>query len=374
MAATVDWEVARRVAGRVASDDHFAGSYLATSLERDMLELTAQAEKLVEAETGLVSLAGPARAKVTDRMGWVDANLASFDRLLRPLLQKFEKEPSDGEPGALGQLWAPVANAIRPVTSAVGPKVAGTEVGALLGWMSGRVLGQYDLLVIEDERPEEQDLVYYVGPNVLSLEKRYGFPPQEFRLWIAIHECTHRAQFTGVEWLRPHFLSLVQELLEAVDPDPKRMAETLKAAVEAKRSGQQGLLDNGGLGALFASPEQKVIMEKMSGLMSLLEGHGDIVMDRAGKDLIPSQPRFARVLSQRRSNSSGPAKLIQRMLGLEAKMAQYAEGEDFVKAVETAGGMDLFNKVWEGPEMLPTLAEIRDPQLWIDRVNASAAA
>ena len=88
----------------------------------------------------------------------------------------------------------------------VAQKVAGAEVGALLGWMSTRVLGQYDLLVVEDESPEDQDIVYYVGPNVLALEKRFAFPPREFRLWLALHEVTHRAQFTGIPWLRTHYL------------------------------------------------------------------------------------------------------------------------------------------------------------------------
>src|SRR5207302_5379346 len=127
-------------------------------------------------ETGLRSLAGPARARVTDRRGWIRANLASFRRLLRPLTERLGDRLGAGA-------MAPVART-----------VAGAEVGALLGWMSTRVLGQYDVLITETEHPEEQDLVYYVGPNVLGLEKRFGFPPREFRLWLALHEVTHRAQ------------------------------------------------------------------------------------------------------------------------------------------------------------------------------------
>ncbi len=365
MSATVDWALARRIADRVASDDDFAGSYLAKSLEPDLLELTAQAEELVAAETGLPSLAGPARAKVTDRIGWVDANLASFDRLMRPLIGRLDEEA--GEPGPIGKFFAPVSDA-------VGPKVAAAEVGGLLGWMSGRVIGQYDLLIVEDERPEEQDWVYYVGPNVLNLEKKYGFPPREFRLWIALHECTHRAQFTGVPWLRPYFLSLVHELLDAVDPDPMQLLEKLKEIKAGRADGTGPTLKDGGLSTLLASPEQRKTLDKMSGLMSLLEGHGDIVMDRAGEGLIPSQPRFARVMSQRRSNASGPAKFMQRLLGFEAKLAQYEEGESFIHAVEAAGGRELFDQVWVKAENLPTIDEIRDPDLWIDRMATGVAA
>jgi coenzyme F420 biosynthesis associated uncharacterized protein len=248
--------------------------------------------------------------------------------------------------------------------------VAGAEMGALLGWMSTRVIGQYDLLIIEDERPEDQDWVYYVAPNVLGLEKRYGFPPNEFRLWIALHECTHRAQFTAVPWLRPYFLSLVNELLDSVDPDPERVFKAVKQAIDARRNGTKGTLD-GGLSTLLASDEQKMVLDKITGLMSLLEGHGDITMDRAGEHLIPSQPRFARVMSQRRSSASGPSKFFQKLLGFEAKLAQYAEGEKFVNAVETTGGRELFDQVWTGAEMLPNIEEIRDPARWIARVDAS---
>ncbi len=368
MSVSVDWDVARRVAAKVGKDDPFAGSPLAASLEPDLLELTAQAEKLVEEETGLVSLAGPARAKVTDRPGWVDANLASFDRLTRPLLEKLSEVDENEEPGRLSQLTAPLTAPFSQKFDelGVGPKFAALEVGALLGWMSGRVIGQYDLLIVEDERPEEQDWVYYVGPNVLNLEKNFGFPPREFRLWIAIHECTHRAQFTAVPWLRPYFLSLVEELMNEVDPDAGHLLDVVKDAIEKKRSGG-GPVAEGGLSQLMATDAQKVTLDKVSGLMSLLEGHGDTVMDRAGRDLIPSQPRFARVMSQRRSSANGLNKIMQRMLGFEAKLAQYEEGEKFIHAVEAAGGKPLFDKVWEGAEMLPTIDEIRDPQQWISR-------
>ncbi len=406
MNAEVDWEFARSVAGRVAGREPFSDSYHGESLDADLLELTAQAEELVELETGLVSAAGSAKAKVTDRMGWIDANLASFDRLLRPLLGRIdEAAEANGEPGdpdgedgdgradtalgralaPLGEVLAPLGTALAPVgaavgdalgqvSGAVGPKVAGAEVGALLGWMSGRVLGQYDLLIIEDERPEDQDWVYYVGPNVLSLEKRYGFPPREFRLWIAVHECTHRAQFTGVPWLRPYFLSLVNELLDTVDPDPKRLVDAVRDSMNDRRAGNGPSLKDGGISVLFASPEQRETMDKVTGLMSLLEGHGDITMDRAAEHLIPSQQRFARVMSQRRQNASGVAKMVQRLTGMEAKMAQYQEGEDFVHAVEAAGGPELFNQVWTEPETLPTIAEIRSPDLWVDRLRARNTA
>jgi coenzyme F420 biosynthesis associated uncharacterized protein len=353
-AAPIDWALAERIATRVAGSEPFAGSYHYQSLVPDFAELTVEAEALVTAETGLVSAAGPARARVTDRAGWVRANIASFQRLLRPLTDRVGEKMGNGP-------FAPVAR-----------KAAGAEVGALLGWMSTRVLGQYDLLVVEDESPEDQDLVYYVGPNVLGLEKRFAFPPREFRLWLALHEVTHRAQFTGVPWLRPHFLGLVDQTLGAVDPDPTRLIHAFGRIADGLRHGHNPLAD-GGLAHLLATPEQAEALQQVAGMMSLLEGHGDVTMDRAGADRIPSAERFSRVLRQRRKAVSPAIRLLQQLLGLEAKMNQYEQGERFIAAVEGVGGPELLNSAFEEPMNLPTLAEIRAPERWVARMRATPA-
>ena len=350
MPDAVAWDLAERVAVRVAGREPFSQSYHYASLEPDFAELTADAEELVAQATGLRSMAGPARARVTDRAGWVQANIASFRRLLRPLTEKF------GDRINANPVMAPVTRAL-----------AGAEVGAMLGWMATRVLGQYDLLIVEDERPEDQDIVYFVGPNVLGLEKRFAFPPREFRLWLALHEVTHRTQFTGVPWLRGHFLSLVERVLGDVDPDPRRFLEAMRRAVDEMRAGRNPL-DEGGLVSLIASPGQQQALQEIGGMMSLLEGHGDVTMDRAGADRIPSAARFGRVLRQRRAAVAGPARVLQKLVGLEAKLNQYEQGEKFVNAVEQVGGPELLHRVWDAPGMLPTLAEIREPSSWITRV------
>jgi coenzyme F420 biosynthesis associated uncharacterized protein len=353
-AGPVDWNLAERVAVRAAGREPFAESYLSQSLQGDFDEATAEAEELVAAATGLRSLSGPARARVTDRAGWVHANVASFQRLLRPITDKL----GDRVGGSL--------------TGGVARRAAGLEVGLLLGWMSGRVLGQYDLLVVDDPADAaDQDLVYYVGPNVLALEKRFAFPPKEFRLWLALHEVTHRAQFTGVPWLREHYLGLIQQTLDSVDPDPKRFLDALARVVADLRAGRKPL-DDGGIATLLASPEQRVVLDKVGGLMSLLEGHGDVTMDRAGADRIASAHRFARVLRERRASAGVAAKVIQRLIGIEAKINQYAQGERFIAEVERlGGGPEALEPVWRGASWLPTLAEIREPEEWLSRVRLS---
>jgi coenzyme F420 biosynthesis associated uncharacterized protein len=355
LGAAVDWSLAEKVAVRAAGREPFAESYHYASLAADFEELTALAEEQVAAATGLRSTAGPARARLTDRQGWVRANIASFGRLLRPITERLEANIA-------GNPFAPVAS-----------RVAGAEMGMVLGWMSTRVLGQYDLLVIEDEDPHDQDIVYYVGPNVIGLEKRFAFPPREFRHWLALHEVTHRAQFTGIPWMREHFLGLVKQTVSAVDPDPKRFLDALGRAAAELRSGRNPL-DDGGVMAVLATPEQRAVLDQVAGLMSLLEGHGDVTMDRAGADQIPSAERFGAVLRQRRAQANPAVKLLQKLIGLEAKMKQYEQGERFIEVVEREGGTELLDRAWVAPENLPTIAEIRDPEAWITRVGPTVAA
>ena len=352
MSGAVDWGVAERIAVRASGREPFAQSYHYASLQPDFDRLTSRAEELVAEETGLRSLAGPARARVTDRAGWIAANISSFQRLLGPLLDRFEDRATSSR--------------VSPFTT----RIAGAELGLVLGWMSGRVLGQYDLLIVEEENPQDQDIVYYVGPNVLALEKQNAFPPEQFRMWLALHEVTHRAQFTGVPWLREHFIGLVHKTIASVDPDPARLTDSLAKIAAAVRSGEKPLA-SGGLVNLMAGPEQRAVLDQVSGMMSLLEGHGDVTMDRAGKGLVPSADRFGKVLRQRRESARGFARLLQQLIGLEAKLNQYAQGEAFIAAVERSGGQALLDRAWEAPANLPSLVEIREPHRWIERMGAT---
>jgi len=353
----VDWDLAQRVAFRVAErgTQPDLRSPAVRSIGRDFTEATEQAERLVAEATGL-EVASKARAMVVDRRSWIRANVASFQRLLRPLTDRMAENTD--ESGPMGEITR---------------MMSGAEVGALLGWMSTRVLGQYDLLIIEDDKPDDQDMVYYVGPNIAVLERRHGFPTREFRLWLALHETTHRAQFMGIPWLRRHFLGLVDEALDVVDPDPGRMMEAARRLMEARRNGED-LFRQGGLTALLAPESQRGVLDKLSGMMSLLEGHGDVTMDRAGADRLSESARFGRVLRARRSSARGLNKLLQRLVGIEAKLYQYQAGEAFIAAVERVESAAFVERAWEAPDCLPDMAEIKSPKLWIDRMNARAAA
>ena len=348
----VDWALAERVAVRLAAR-HTDAVPTAPDPTPDFERLGVVAEALVADHTGLVSAHGPARIRVVDRAGWIAANIGSFRRLLAPLLQKYAESfgvDGQGQGAAL----------------AVARRIAGVELGFLLGWMSGRVLGQYDLLVVDDE--SDQDVVYVVGPNLVSLERRFGFPPEEFRLWLALHELTHRAQFTGIPWMRAYFLEQVGAALSLANPDPGALFRRLRDAL-IDREDTQLRLREGGLPAVFASPEQRAALGRIGGLMALLEGHGDVTMNRAGANLVPSAERFSRVLQARRRQTN----VLQRLTGIAAKLDQYAAGERFIAAIEADGGPRAVDRCWTGPDALPTMEEIRDPQRWIDRSVATTS-
>jgi coenzyme F420 biosynthesis associated uncharacterized protein len=359
----VAWETAERVAGWVGNRSRQPAPYRPDVLGRDFEELTEQAEELVAASTGLRSSSGPARARVTDRAGWVHANIASFQRLIGPHLEKLD-------PGRLAT-GNPLTERFAGPLASAGRAVTGAQMGVVLGWLSTRVLGQYDLLLTE-EAVEDQDLVYFVGPNIVALEQLHDFDPREFRLWLALHEVTHRCQFTAIPWMRDYFVKLVEEGIGSLDPDPSRLAEALRRMAEEIRAGRNPLRENGALG-LVATPEQLEGLHRIQALMSLLEGHGDVTMDRAGAAAIPSAARFSEVLRQRRNQTRGPARLLQQLIGLEAKLRQYEEGEKFIAAVEGSGGPELLEHAWRGPEWLPSLIEIRNPDAWISRVGTPAA-
>ena len=344
----VDWHLAKRLARRVAGRDPLERSYLFASLQADFEEATVRAEALVGEFTGLTAPDDPARALVLDRQGWVDANVASFRRTLEPFTRRVGERMAKSS-------FAPV-----------GRSVAGAEMGVLLGFLAQRVLGQYDLLVPEEG--ENSDAVYYVGPNILSLEKRFGFRPGDFRLWIALHEVTHRAQFRAVPWMKGYFLSLVEGSLSMIEPDPKRLVRALERAAESARRGRNPL-DDGGLVGLFATDEQRVVIDQVQALMSLLEGHGNVVMDRLGERHVRGVERMSNVLKARRA-AGGVAGQMRKLFGIEMKMRQYEVGERFITAVEERQSLAALDVAWRSPDHLPTLPELEDPDSWLDRVGA----
>ena len=351
-AQPVDWAFAARVGHRVAGREPLADSYHHQSLVSDFALVTAEAAGLVAEFTGLAFPPHEA-GLVVDRQEWVTLNLASFRHLLDPLTRRLaERLPTNALAG-------------------INRRVAGAETGALLGFFAQRVLGQYDLVGAETGGPAQaaSGRVYYVGPNVLSLEKRFGFRPREFRRWIALHEVTHLIQFTGVPWLRGYFFELVDASLGLLDPDPKRLAGIVRHVVDEVRAGRNPL-DEGGVVGLLATPEQRQLLRRVQALMALLEGHGNFVMNRLGREHVAGHDRMSEVLRARRT-AGGWSGRVQRVVGLEMKLRQYEVGESFLNAVEERAGLGILSELWTGPEALPDLDELGHPERWCARVGLS---
>jgi coenzyme F420 biosynthesis associated uncharacterized protein len=346
----VDWDVAVATATRLVRPGPSVSYEEAAAVVADLRQLADQAERHVRAFTGIGSDTVHQPVAVVDRPGWIRGNVDGFRTVLEPLIQALvERHGAPSGPGFL---------------TAIGSRVTGAQVGAILAYLASRVLGQYELFLPPGEGDGRLTLV---APNVVAVERMLSVDPHDFRLWVCLHEVTHRTQFTAVPWLRRHVLSEVTAYVEASDLDPMALLGRLR---DAAGEVTEALRGRGGLSLIEAvqTPQQRLVLDRLTALMSLVEGHGEYVMDGVGPDVVPTVAEIRRKFDQRR-HSVGPVdRVIRRLFGLDLKMRQYAEGEQFVRAVVEAVGMAGFNHVWDGPQQLPTLAEIRQPAAWMDRV------
>ncbi|AOT60231.1 hypothetical protein A4G23_03098 [Streptomyces rubrolavendulae] len=303
---------------------------------------------------------------VVDRAGWVRANVAGFRELLKPLLEKMSERRSASPGGA--------------VLGAVGGKVTGVELGMLLSFLASRVLGQYETFApATRELPAGENgggRLLLVAPNIVHVERELAVDPHDFRLWVSLHEETHRTQFTAVPWLRDHLRSEIQAFLAATDMDPMTVLERLRDAVQSFTGARpEAEEDEPGrsLVELVQTPEQREILGRLTAVMSLLEGHADFVMDGVGPQVVPSVAEIREKFQQRRARGASRLDMaLRKLLGLDAKLRQYRDGERFVSAVVEQVGMDGFNRVWTSPNTLPTKAEIAKPADWVARVHRKA--
>jgi len=340
----VDWDLAVRIGSRFAGDGPSLPRDEAAAVVEELRAGANRSTGLVREFTGLVADNHSAPVLVVDRAGWVQANADAFATLLEPIVDKLtDKKPPSG------------------ITAAVGSRITGAEVGGVLGFLASKVLGQFDPFFAPDGR------LLLVAPNIVHVEREIEADPHDFRLWVCLHEETHRVQFTAVPWMREHLFSEIGKFADTMEPSGiledglTRVMEGLKNA----RSGGGSLLD------VVGTPEQKELLDGLTGVMSLLEGHADVVMDGVGPTVIPSVAKIRARFNERRKGVGVLDRLLRRVLGLDAKMAQYRDGAKFVRAVVDKAGMSGFNVVWESPEHLPSKTEIADPDAWMARVLAT---
>jgi coenzyme F420 biosynthesis associated uncharacterized protein len=344
--AMIDWDLAVRVGSRLAGDGPAVPRAEAVEVVE---ELRAGAEKstpLVRDFTGLVAQDRTAPVLVVDRPGWIRANADGFATVIAPIVAKLQEKK--GPPSAM--------------TEAIGSRVTGAELGLMLGFLGGKVLGQFDPF---HEAPGAAGRLLLVAPNIVQAERDLAVDEHDFRLWVCLHEETHRVQFTAVPWMRDHLQSLMAEIIGSVETDPGRLLSEGLSRIGELVSGKS----DGSLIDLVSSPEQKKVIDKITGVMSLLEGHADVVMDGVGPEVIPSVAEIRAKFTKRRQGVGTLDRLLRRLLGLDQKMAQYRDGAVFVRRTVEAVGMDGFNAVFAEPANLPSKDEIHDPASWLRRVH-----
>ncbi len=355
----------------------------------DLRRLAVEAERHVEDYTRLRPVGPATPIAVVDRQEWVRSNVAGLRVVTAPLLEKVS------------------ARSPNRLSMAVGSRVTGVQLGSALSYLAGKVLGQYEVFLPPDDgqdghggydghhsrvassaTPEEAVAVAsgpvgrlsLVAPNIAHAEQALAVVPRDFRLWVCLHEQTHRTQFVAVPWLRSHLEQEIGAFIEATDLDPDVLADRVRSAITALYS---AVRDRGpttdsdtkpttmSVMEALQTPAQRAVLDRLQALMTLLEGHADQVMDAVGPKVVPSVAEIRAKFDTRRAGGSPLDRMVRRLLGLDLKLQQYRQGRAFVRAVVAEVGVEGFNMVWRAPATLPTRAELVDPPAWMERVLGS---
>ena len=378
MADLVDWELATSTATRLVRPGPQIPPADARAAVEQLRAYAVEARGHVRAFTGLDAPTADAPVAVVDRPTWVRSNVQGMRWLLDPLMAELQER----------------AATVPAPLRAVGSRVTGLEAGAALAFLAGKVLGQYELFPPDGPDGDRPGRLLLVAPNIVQVERELRVDPSDFRLWVCVHEETHRVQFGSVPWLREHIVQQIGVVVASTTgggsggsggsggtggaggADGKAgltlardRSRDVVSAISAALRGQPGP----SLAEAIQSPEQKAVLDEVTAVMSLLEGHADVVMDGVGPGVIPSVDLIRQRFQHRREEPSRLEAALRRLLGLDAKLRQYRDGARFVRAVIDDVGMPGFNRVWESAATLPTARELADPAAWVARVHGAAA-
>ena len=347
----VDWSLARQVARLAAGTGERGGA------DADVGAICAEMDGHVAAYTRLEPATGIPGPELVSREEWASINLEALSTLLDPVAARLDRRL---------EFAGPLAGALRAGAAAT----LAAEAGLVIGYVSQRVLGQYEVSLLGGDAPPR---LLLVAPNLRKAVRELRVDPDAFYRWICAHELTHVFQFQGVPWLRDHLSASVREYLSSVEvriergaagglpslPNPARLVE---------------LFREGGLAALVQTREQRALMSRMQAAMAVVEGYSEHVMDAIAEEAIPQREALRAALEARRRSRSAPERIVERLLGLDFKLRQYEVGKRFCDAVAAEGGMEALNRVWESPETLPTEAELERPMAWLERLGPAPLA
>ena len=314
-----------------------------------------RAAELVRRYTGLKPKGPLPPAELVGRSEWAEVNLESFQELSARVEAHLEERMSSDGKGNKG------------IQRTIVGAAAGAEVGLAVGYLSQRVIGQYDVALIG---PAREPRLLFVGPNLSAARARLEVDRDLFLRWIALHETTHAVHFSSVPWLREHIGGIAEELFE-------------KAAIEVKPGEMLGKLartnprelvrsaTNGELATLLWPEPQRRLVDKLTATMTLVEGYAEHVMDAVGDQLDPGYTDLRRALDRDRERRGLLDSIVSKVLGLEMKLAQYRRGKAFADEVVRAHGIRTLNRAWRDAESMPRPDELDSPEEWVGRVGAA---
>jgi coenzyme F420 biosynthesis associated uncharacterized protein len=341
----VDWGLARQIAAFAA------GRGTEEELPFDAAALSVEMEPAVAGYTRLALATPTPAAEVVSRAEWAAVNLGPLAHILDPVAARLDERLS---------FAGPLAGALRAGASAT----LAAECGLVMGYLSSRVLGQYDVSLLG---AETEPRLLFVGPNLAGAVRDLNVDADAFGRWICAHELTHVFQFQGVPWLREHMAGLLRRYVETLEvrigkrsaglpalPDPQQLVATFR---------------EGGLAALVQSPEQRALMDEVQAAMSVIEGYSEHVMDRVAAEFIPGHEELRAAMDRRRASRSAPQRIIEKLLGFDVKLRQYKEGKKWADEVAGLAGIEGLNRVWASPAALPSSGELRHPRKWLKRTE-----
>lgn len=346
----IDWEVAVNTGVRLVRPGPQISLTEARQAVAQLRELSVAAQTHVREFTGMESLEPVGPATVVDRPGWIRANVDGFRVVLEPVIDSLKPSALDDSP-------------VGTITTAVGSRVTGAQLGAVLAYLAGRVLGQYEFPVLEPDRPAR---LLFVAPNLAQAAKTLDTPADQLLRWVALHELTHALQFGGVPWLRPHLEGLLREILSSLELDPRAMLRVPDVTDLRK------LLDRvreEGLAVVAIGAGRREALDRVQAFMAVLEGYAEHVMDAVGATVLDDLPGLRAALGRRRHDRSGLLKLLDKLLGMDLKLRQYEQGKAFCDGVVERAGIEGLNRVWASPDNLPSVAELDDPAGWLARTE-----
>lgn len=352
----IDWGQARDIAVQMSREDVLSMPER-RRLDAEYRALVARCVPIVSQYTGDQLPDAPERTFAFDRVDWVNANIEAFEHMFKPL---------EGL-----QLMGDAAKrtVAAELLGTFNQKLLSVEVGLLLGYLARKVLGQYDLTLLGRE-PMAPGRLYYVEPNIRAAEKTLGLPSDDFRMWLALHETTHAFEFEAHPWLRDHFNGMLERYMAFLREDAEALRNRgiggIRIYLDRVREGSG---DSGSWLESLMNAEQRALFSEMQATMCIVEGYSNHVMNAVGKTLLPNYELISRRFEQRQEQRSQADRLLAKLTGLDVKMEQYRLGEKFIDRIVMERGHDFARRVWSGPDYLPTMAEIRQPGLWLARID-----